>query len=250
MKIPFFASFLLLTAALSVSGHAADTFEPVPVKIAEAVEVPVPLARLLADLAAATDAKNLPTVRSHVGSRFSWDSDHGGGYQASLPAYQNFVNALSLDPKNIKAEYLPISWMTFKVMLEARTASRYKPGSKIICLPGKGTFLDASVAEKTAEKLGTDPWFGMMFSYGFPAAVRAAPDFSAEVVGTIIDEAVIVRHELRTDPDAEWEPVHLASGALGWAPKDRVRSFLDPQLCFAETEEKSWKIVGYNGGGD
>lgn len=250
MNILPVTGFLFLVAVFSVNAHATDRYQPILVTIAEAVEVPTPLAFLLSDLAAAADAGDLPAVQSHVGKRFFWDSDHGGGYQASLPTHQNFANALSLDPENIKAEHVPRSWKDFKTMLEARSASAYKPGSGIICLPGKGAFLDRSAAENTAEKLGADPWFGMMFSFGLPAAVRAVPDFAGDVVGTVIDEAFIVQHELRTDRGSEWEPVHLASGAQGWVRIDRIRSFLDPQLCFAESVDNSWKIVGYIGGGD
>ncbi|MCP4936843.1 MAG: hypothetical protein GY927_22235 [bacterium] len=250
MKYLSVVSLLLLTACFSVNARATDTYEPVPVTIAHSVELPIPLARLLAALMSAADTKDLTTVRSHVGRSFFWDSDHGGGFQASLSPEDNLTNALSLDPTQIKVEYLSANWMVFKTLLEGHIASRHKRGSNILCLPGKGKILNRNAAEKAAKKFGTDPWYGMMFSFGFPAVVRSAPEPGANIVGTIIDEAVIVRHDLRTDPDKKWEPVHLANGARGWVRKDGIRTFLDPQMCFAKGADETWMIVGYNGGGD
>ncbi len=239
-----------LALATPAKARPAGAYKPVPVDVINPVEAPNRLKKLLAALAVAADTQDLATVQSHVGKKFFWDGDHGGGFQASLSPAQNFANALSLDPKNIRADALPSLWNAFKVLLRADTASRYKRGSNIVCLPGKAKLRNEAAAEKLAQKFGTDPWYGMMFSLGAPTVVRSSPKSDANIVGTVIDEAVFVRHELRTDPDVEWEPLRLANGIKGWARKDRVRTFQGNQLCFATDKNENWKIVGYNAGGD
>lgn len=244
----FFAT--MVAALVSFEAQAADTYSPVPVKIANPVEVPSLLKKLLAALRTTADKKDLAAVLTHVGNSFFWASDHGGGFKASASPRDNFTYALGLDPKQIKAEYQPELWRAFKALLDPRTASTYpgKPG--VICLPGEGKLVNEAAAEKTTGKFDTDPWYGMMFAVGLPVAVREAPENSSQIVGSIKNEAVIVRQKLRTDPDATWEPVQLANGVEGWVQSQQIRTFLDAQLCFAEDNNKSWKIVGYNGGGD
>lgn len=244
------AASVVTLFATSVDANATDVYQPAPVNIANATEIPNGLARLLKRLASAADKQDIRAVRSFVGKSFFWDGDHGGGYDASKSSKDNFTTALSLDPETIKAEYLPEKWTALKSLLVSPNASRYKRGSSTLCLPGKGQLLNEAAAEKTTEKFGIDPWYGMFFSVGSPVPVRSSADSATKIVGTISNEAVIVRHELRTDPDASWEPVHLPDGAKGWARKELVRSFLDPQLCFAEGSNLTWEIVGYNGGGD
>lgn len=230
--------------------QAGDAYTPVPVKISGSIEVPGQLEKLLAELKSAADKRDLDAVLSHVGKSFFWDSDHGGGFEANKPPRDNFTTALSLDPNQVKPEYRAGLWLAFKGLLDTRTASTYsdKPGT--ICLPGKGKPVDKAAAEKTAARFDTDPWYGMIYAVGVPVAVRDAPKSTAPIVGQIDNEAVIVQHELRTDPDATWEPVHLANAVKGWVQSQQVSTFLNAQLCFARGRNKTWKIVGYNGGGD
>lgn len=239
-----------LALALPAKSSTKGAYQPVPVDIVDPVAVPFALTDLMASLRAAADKRDLETVRSFVGRRFFWDSDHGGGFDAALPPSVNFANALNLDPKNIKREFLRATWAAFKRHLFADTASRHKPGSNVLCVPGKGKLVDQAKAEKTAEKFNTDPWYGMMFALGTPVAVRSVPESDASIVGTIADEAVFLRHELRTDPDTDWEPVRMPSGVTGWARKERLLTFLESQLCFEKDAQERWKIVGYNAGGD
>lgn len=239
-----------LALAAPTNPLAIDVYPPVPVVVADPVEIPRQLTKLLTSLAQAADNEDLATIRSHVGKSFFWDSDHGGGFDAKLPPADNFTNALNLDLTKVKPEYMPAQWQALKALLQADTASRHKNSSNTVCLPGKAKLSNKAAAEKIAQKFDADPWFGMMYSLGAPTIVRSAPERSANIVGTVVDEAVFVRHELRTNPDAQWEPVRLATGVVGWARKARLRVFLDNQLCFANDAGESWKIVGYNAGGD
>jgi len=240
----------LLASSYSVEARSADAYPPVQVEIAEPANVPDQLAKLLAALLTAADNKDLGAVKSHVDNRFFWNQDHGGGYDAKRPPGYNFATALSLDPKQIKAQYLAASWRAFKALLDPRSASRFKKNSGILCLRPKGRILNKVRAKQTTAKFGTDPWYGMKFALGLPVLVRATPQADAPIVGRIVNEAVLVRRELRQGPDAAWEPVHLPSGAKGWARQAGLRTFLDAQLCFARRSNAAWKIVGYNGGGD
>lgn len=240
----------IIIAFVSCEAQAADAYSRVSVKIANSVEVPNQLKKLIATLRTAADKRDITAVLPQVGSSFFWASDHGGGFKASASPQDNFVTALNLDPKKIKAEYLPEVWSAFRLVLDTSTASAMPARSGVICLPGKGMPVNQAAATKTANRFNTDPWFGMMYATGSPVVVRKAPKNSAAIVSTIKDEAVFVRHKLRTDPDAAWEPVHLANGATGWVHKRLVSTFLGAQLCFAKGGDTAWKIVGYNGGGD
>jgi hypothetical protein len=239
----------MLATFVCFKAQAAEPYSPVPVKISNSIEAPGLLEKLLADLRVAADKKDLAAVLAHVGDSFFWTSDHGGGYQASATARVNFTNAMSLDPKQVKAKHLPKLWLAFKALLDTSTASSHPKMPGVICLPGKGHPVNKVAAEKTANKFNSD-WYRMMFAVGLPVAVRAAAKNSAPIIGKIMNEAVIVRHKLRIDPDATWVPVHLANGAKGWVPSQQVRTFLDAQLCFAIGKGSAWKIVGFNGGGD
>jgi len=245
-------SFLatLMATLFSINALAAETYTPVPVKIANPVEVPELLEKSLAELRTAADKRDLAAVLSYVGDSFFWAGDHGGGYQASDTPQVNFTNALSLDPEIIKVEYQPELWRAFGALLEGVTASTLPEKPGVICLPGKGTPVDMADATKTADRFGTELWFGMVFAVGPPVVVRQSPQSSAKIVGKINNEAVILRQKLRTDPDLTWEPVQLANGVEGWVHRQIISTFIDAQICFAKANDKAWKIVGYNGGGD
>jgi hypothetical protein len=240
----------LLLTSLCFPAQAAERYPTVPVRIANEVEPPGHLEKLLSELRQAARQKDLSRVLANVGKTFFWARDHGGGFRPAASARTNFATALSLDPKQIKPEYRAQQWLAFTSLLNAGTASSPKDKPGVICLPGKAKPVDQTAATKIAEKFGTDPWFGMMLAAGAPVAVRKEPSRSSKIVGTVKNEAFFVRQKLRTDPDAKWEPVHLSTGAEGWVAKDQVHTFLDAQLCFGKAATGTWQIVGYNGGGD
>ena len=243
--------FITMVATFAAfAARAADTYLPVPVTISNSVDVPGHLEKLLVELRLAAGKNDLDAVLSHVSSDFFWDGDHGGGYDAMKTAQDNFSSALSLDPKRVKPEHRADLWLAFNALVDARTASAHPGKQGVICLPGKGKLANETDAEKTADGFGVDPWYGMVFAVGRPVAVREAPKSASPIVGKIHNEAVIVRLKLKSDPDATWEPVQLSDGVAGWVPSQQVQTFLDAQLCFAKGSNETWKIVGYNGGGD
>ena len=247
----YLISFALYCAmAVNTPVYAAESYDVIPVEVVDEIEVPGALQSFISQLKAAAKRRDLAIIKNSVSTKFFWYADHGGLYDSNKADWENFAAALGLDPALVKAEFLPGKWTEFTRLLDTRRGARKIENlGETLCLPSKVAFIDETAAEKTAARFGTEPWFGMMYSVGAPAVVRDAPSQNGAVVGAIVDEAVIIQQKLRTDPELDWEPVHLPDGTTGWVHKPELLTLFGAQLCFAE-ETGNWKIRGYIGGGD
>jgi hypothetical protein len=243
-----FACRVLLLAALLALAIAPALAQDKTAKPYAAV--PLTLVRPAADLgfdafrrelAAIAEKRDRAALASLVRKSFFWERDFGGGFEKTMPAFDNLVAALGLAGED--------GWKA----LAANTREDAGPHAKrrgVVCSPVEPRYSEAAFA-KLIDATRSD-----VFDWSYPRRagleVRAAARADAPVIETLGMHFVFTEIASRPpdfDSDKQWNPVVTPAGKRGFVAPGSLMTPLDPRLCFAK-EAGRWRIAGFVGGGD
>lgn len=239
------ASFAFTCAA---NAQKARPFPPVSVAIENEITIDPALGKVLQDLRKAAAARDREAILKHADRGFFWDRDFGGMYDAKKSARENLSAALNIGG-NIRPEYVDEVWGNVQRLFGARAASRWKPGSPIVCLPGRARAFGKGAAARLAKRINGEGAHEWLYAYGVPVDVRARRDGAGASVGRIVNSAVKLLEPNGDMFGKRFVRVALPDGRTGYASRIDLHAFLGAQVCFVKRKQ-GWRIVGYSGGGD
>lgn len=120
-----------------------------------------------------------------------------------------------------------------------------------VCAPMQADVADQAVFEAAQKKIANGDDSGEWYFVATETPLAKAPNDKGPPVGRIDKSAVPVLNTFPAAKDGEQQPpthaeVLLPSGRSGWVPIAALRPFDHDRLCFAQTIDGKWKVVGYD----
>jgi hypothetical protein len=124
-----------------------------------------------------------------------------------------------------------------------------------VCGPMQAEVADQDRFEAAQKKIANGDDFGDWYFIAPETAVAKAPNDTGPPVAKISKIAVpmVGSFPMAKPGQPEPQPTHaeilLPTGKTGWVPIAALRPFDRDRLCFAQTADGQWKIVGYDESG-
>jgi hypothetical protein len=215
---------------------------------------------MLKALKDAVAAKNTEAVMALVGPMFIWTSQGTmiDQLDPGRDAVHNFKVVFGFRPagkdQDGGVENGPY-WDTLAGFLDDATFYKLSGLTSEVCSPMQAEVADDNTFEAAQKKITNGDDSGDWYFAAAETAVAKAPNDSGPPVAKINKIAVPMLNTFPAAKEGQPEPkvthgeVLMPSGKTGWVPIAALRPFDHDRLCFAQTADGKWKIVGYDEAG-
>jgi hypothetical protein len=147
-------------------------------------------------------------------------------------------------------------WEMLAGFLEDATFYKLSELTSEVCGPMQADLVDEDVYDAAQKKIGNGEDAGDWYFVAAETPVAKAPNDNGPAVTKINRIAVPMlgtfppAKQGQPDPVATHAEILLPSGKTGWVPIAALRPFDHDRLCFAQSADGHWKIVGYDESGE
>jgi hypothetical protein len=261
----FMMAAMALAAATALTGVADAAVKKVPypevkINITSPYQPDPAFQTMLKALKDAVAAKNTEAVMALVGPMFIWTSQGTmiDQLDPGRDAVHNFkvvfgFRAAGKDQDG-GVENGPY-WDNLASFLDDTTFYKLSGLTSEVCSPMQAEVADDNTFEAAQKKITNGDDSGDWYFVSAETAVAKAPNDSGPPVAKINKIAVPMLNTFPAAKEGQPEPkithgeILMPSGKTGWVPIAALRPFDHDRLCFAQTADGKWKIVGYDEAG-
>jgi len=146
-------------------------------------------------------------------------------------------------------------WDMLAGFLQDETFYKLSALTSEVCGPMQAEVADQDKFEAAQKKVANGDDSGDWYFVASETPVAKAPNDTGPPVAKISRVAVPMLSSFpvakpgQPEPQATHAEILLPSGKTGWVPMSALRPFDHDRLCFAQTPDGQWKIVGYDESG-
>jgi hypothetical protein len=258
-------NFVMAAAALTVAAMTSPTaaavkkvaYPEVKINITSPYQPDSAFQAMWKALRDAVAAKNTDAVMSLVGPMFIWTSQGTmiDQLDPGRDAVHNFkvvfgFRAAGKDPDG-GVDSGPY-WDMLAGFLEDATFYKLSTLTSEVCSPMQAEVADDNIFEAAQKKITNGDDSGDWYFIAAETPVAKAPNDTGPPVAKVGKVAVPmlgsfpVAKQGQPEPQATHGEILLPSGRTGWVPIAALRPFDHDRLCFGQTSDGRWKIVGYD----